>query len=168
MIILDNSVLSAFTRLNLLSHLKEIFSPIIISKDILGAYSEHWQKKISIFVKIIEPREDIEFRSFPVSLNPADLSIIRLGLEYKFPIASDDKKLRKFAKRLDIPVIGSLGLLKLLFKNKIIKTDDEYVKLLESLQEDLYISAELLNWAIKDMVEEEVIKKFMDKYNELK
>lgn len=166
MIILDNSVLSAFTRLNLLSQLKELILSIIISKDVVKEYSEHWQKRIPEWIKIIEPNEDIRVENSPVSLSPADLSLIRLGLEYKISIASDDKQLRKFAKSLDIPIIGSLGLLKLIFQKKIIKTQDEYVKILDSLQKDLYISPELLNWALKDLVDIEIVKKFMDQYGE--
>ena len=51
MIILDNSVLSAFKRLNLLSHLKELISTAIISKEILEEYSEHWRRVFQIGLK---------------------------------------------------------------------------------------------------------------------
>ena len=40
MIILDNSVLSAFKRLKLLSHLKELVSSAMISKEVLNEYTE--------------------------------------------------------------------------------------------------------------------------------
>lgn len=166
MIILDNSVLSAFTRLNLLSKLKELISSVIISQDVLEEYSEHWQKKFPGWIKIIDPSKDIQLEKSPVSLSSADLSLIKLGLEYKIPIASDDKPLRQFAKSLGIPITGSLGLIKTLFQNKIIKTEDEYVAVLDSLQKHLYVSAELLNWALKGVVNDEITKKFMDTYGE--
>jgi len=164
MIIFDNSVLSTFTRLNLLSQLKELISSAIISKDVLEEYSEHWQKKIPDWIKIMEPSKDITLETPPVSLSSADLSLIRLGLQHKIPIASDDKPLRIFASSLGIPITGSLGLLKVLFQNNIIKTQDEYIMFLDSLQKDLYISVDLMKWALEELVDKEIIKKFMDKY----
>lgn len=91
---LDNSVLSAFERLKLLSRLQELISSAIISKAVLDEYSEHWQKKIPNWIKIMEPSESIKVDSSLVSLSSADLSLIKLGLEYKIPIASDDNPLR--------------------------------------------------------------------------
>ena len=150
MIILDNSVLSAFKRLKLLSHLKKLISSAIISKEVLDEYSEHWQKTIPEWIKIIQPGDDIVVESSPVTLSSADLSLIRLALEHKIPIASDDKPLRQFAKQLGLSITGSLGLLKSLYQNKIIKTREEYITFLDSLQKDIYISDELMKWALEE------------------
>ncbi len=150
MIILDNSVLSAFRRLKLLSNLKKLISLAIISKEVFNEYSNQWQKKIPNWIKIKQPRGDILLESSPVSLSIADLSLIRLALEHKIPIATDDKPLRQFAKNLGISIIGSLGLLKSLYQSKIIKTKEEYISFLESLQKDIYISDELMKWAFEE------------------
>ncbi len=150
MIILDNSVLSAFRRLKLLSNLKKLISSAIISKEVFNEYSNQWQKKIPNWIKIKQPRDDIILESSPVSLSIADLSLIRLALEHKIPIATDDKPLRQFAKNLGISIVGSLGLLKSLYQRKIIKTREEYLSFLESLQKDIYISDELMKWAFKE------------------
>ncbi|TFG20382.1 MAG: hypothetical protein EU529_14940 [Promethearchaeota archaeon] len=150
MIILDNSVLSVFTRLKLLSQLEELIPEAIISEDVLNEYSEHWQKKIPKWIKIIEPKENIQVKSSPISLSLADLTLIKLALEYKIPIASDDKPLRLFAKKLGISITGSLGILKILYQNRIIKTRKEYLKYLDSLQKDIYISDKLMKWALEE------------------
>lgn len=121
MIILDNSVLSAFKRLKLLSHLEVLISSAVISKEVLDEYSEHWQKKVPNWIKIMEPSDDIILESSPISLSSADLSLIRLAIEKKIPIASDDRPLHQFAKKLGISITGSLGLLKSLYQNRIIK-----------------------------------------------
>ena len=76
MVLLDNSVLSAFTRLKLLSHLKSLISSAMISKEVLDEYSEHWQKPIPEWIKIIQPGDDILVESPPVTLSSADLSLI--------------------------------------------------------------------------------------------
>ncbi|KKM83622.1 hypothetical protein LCGC14_1307490 [marine sediment metagenome] len=150
MIILDNSVLSAFRRLKLLSNLNKLISSAIISKEVFNEYSKQWQKKIPNWIKIKQPRDDIILESGSVSLSKADLSLIRLALEHKIPIATDDKSLRQFAKNLDISIVGSLGLLKSLYYSKIIKTKKEYLSFLESLQEDIFISNELMKWALEE------------------
>ncbi|MBA7582622.1 hypothetical protein ES708_24558 [subsurface metagenome] len=67
MIILDNSVLSAFKRLKLLSHLEVLISSAVISKEVLDEYSEHWQKKVPNWIKIMEPSDDIILESSPIS-----------------------------------------------------------------------------------------------------
>jgi len=150
MIILDNSVLSVFKRLELLSHLKELISFAIISKEVFNEYTNQWQKIIPNWIKILQPSKDIILESTPISLSSADLSLIKLGLEHKIPIASDDKALRQFAEKLGISITGSLGLLKSLYQNKIIKTRGEYINFLDSLQKDIYISDELMKWALEE------------------
>ncbi len=150
MIILDNSVLSSFKRLKLLSHLRKLLSSAIISEEVYNEYTIHWQKTIPKWIKILQPSKDIPLKSFPISLGSADLSLIRLSLEYKIPIATDDKSLRQFAKNLGISVTGSLGLLKSLYQGKIIKTRKEYLFFLNSLQKDIYISDELMKWALDE------------------
>lgn len=150
MIILDNSVLSAFKRLGLLSHLKELVSSAMISKEVLNDYTKQWQKTIPNWIKILQPSKEITLESTPISLSSADLSLMRLSLEFKIPIASDDKSLRQFAEKLGISITGSLGLLKSLYQNKIIKTREEYISYLDSLQKDIFISDELMKWALEE------------------
>jgi predicted nucleic acid-binding protein len=150
MIILDNSVLSAFKRLDLLSHLKELVSSAMISKEVLNEYTEQWQKTIPNWIKILQPSKEIILESTPISLSSADLSLMRLALEFKITIASDDKTLRQFAENLGISITESLGLLKSLYQNKIIKTREEYIYYLDSLQKDIYISDELMKWALEE------------------
>jgi len=151
MIILDNSVLSAFTRLKLLPSLKLLFPSVIISKEILDEYSLQWQKEnIPNWINILQSNENIILKKIPLSLSSADLSVIRLALEHDKPIASDDRPLRIYAEKLGILITGSLGLLKLLYKKRIIENLDEYITYLNSLQEDVYISDELMKWALEE------------------
>jgi len=98
----------------------------------------------------MEPNERIKVQSSPASLSSADLSLIKLSLEKKIPIASDDKPLRQFAKKLGISITGSLGLLKVLYQKRIIKTKEEYMTFLISLEKDIYISDELKKWALEE------------------
>jgi len=150
MIILDNCVLSAFKRLDLFSHLRALISSAITSQEVLNEYSLQWKKSIPDWIKIQSAQKVIELEQIPGSLSSADLSLIRLALEKKVPIASDDKPLRHYAKKLGLSVIGSLALLKSLYKKGIIKTRKEFLSLLELLQEDIYLTEELMKWALED------------------
>lgn len=150
MIIIDTRVLSAFKRLKLLSKLNLLITTTFISKDVFNEYSKQWQKKIPKWINIIKTKEETPFDSIPVSLSKADISLIRLAIELKLPIASDDRPLRLYAKELGISTIGSLALLKKLYHSNIIKTRKEYLTYLEALQEDIYLSKELMKWALED------------------
>jgi len=150
MIILDNSVLSSFTRLKILSYLEKFIPSVIISKEILNEYSLQWQKTVPKWIKILQSDDSIPLKDIPLSLSSADLSIIRLALEHQKPIASDDRSLRLYAEKLGLPITGSLGLLKAFYQKKLIETREEYISLLNSLKEDVYIADELMKWALED------------------
>ena len=74
------------------------------------------------WVKILSSNIDIPLENVPLSSSSADLSIIKLTLEYNMPIPSDDRPLRNYAINLESKITGSLGLLKLL-SNSTSKVD---------------------------------------------
>ncbi|MFX1237822.1 MAG: hypothetical protein ACFE8P_08895 [Promethearchaeota archaeon] len=150
MIVLDNSVLSAFTRLELLNSLQLLFPNAIITQDILSEYSLKWQEIIPKWIQVLQPDDKISLSDVPSSLSSADLSIIRIAIELKKPIASDDRPLRTYAKKLGILITGSLGLLKLLYKKHMIPTREKYINYLNLLREDVYISEEHMKWALEE------------------
>jgi len=84
MIILDNSVLSAFKRLKLLSKLKILISSATISKEVFNEYSKQWQKKIPKWIDITQPKEETTLESIPLSLSIADITLIKLALELNY------------------------------------------------------------------------------------
>ncbi|MBD3190657.1 MAG: hypothetical protein GF308_08430 [Candidatus Heimdallarchaeota archaeon] len=150
MIILDNSVLSAFTRLALFNKLQELFAKVYISEDIYEEYSKKWKKQIPSWISIRKIEKKIDFEKVPLSLSPADLSVIKLVLSLKVPIASDDRELRSFAKHLGITITGSLGIIKMLFKQRIIKSKEEYLDILQALSQDIFLTNELYKWALEE------------------
>jgi len=80
MIILDNSVLSAFIHLKLLSKLKLLISSVIISKEVFKEYSKQWKRSIPKWINIQQPNEERVLEPIPASLSMADISLIRLAL----------------------------------------------------------------------------------------
>ena len=63
-----------------------------------------------------------------LSISTTDTSLISLAIEKKSMFATDDLALRKVAKDSDIAVVGTLGLLKLLYTQNIIQTRETYLK----------------------------------------
>jgi len=150
MLILDTSVLSSFTYLRLLEQLRQLNLIYAITPDVLEEFSKKWVKtKIPSWIKIVVPSHKIKTES--LSISTTDTSLISLAIEKKSMIATDDLALRKVAKNRDIAVVGTLGLLKLLYTQKIIQTRETYVKYLEKLRTDLYLSDNLVEWALKDI-----------------
>lgn len=112
-----------------------LITTAIISKDVFNEYSKQWQKKIPKWINVTKPKEESPFYSVPVSLSKADTSLIKLTLELKLPIASDDRPLRLYARELGITTIGSLALLKKLYQSRIIKTRKEYLNTWKTLMD---------------------------------
>lgn len=150
MLILDTSVLSTFTYLGLLEELRQLNITYAITPDVLEEFSKKWVKtKIPSWINIDTPSDKIKIES--LSISSTDTSLISLAIEKKSMIATDDLALRKIAKDRDIAVVGTLGLLKLLYTQNIIQTREIYLNYLEKLRTDLYLSDDLLEWAIKDI-----------------
>lgn len=149
MLVFDNSVLSAFVQLNLLDKLKALIQLGAISSEVYVEYSEKWQAKIPNWIEIIAPTEKGLELTISPSLSSADVSTPLLALEIKGILASDDRELRKHARLLNIKITGSLGLLKTMYQKGIIESKKKYIRCLEILMEDVYISKELYNWALE-------------------
>jgi len=150
MLILDTSVLSTFTYLGLLEELRQLNITYAITPDVLEEFSKKWVKtKIPSWINIDTPSDKIKIES--LSMSTTDTSLISLAIEKKSMIATDDLAPRKIAKDRDIAVVGTLGLLKLLYTQNIIQTREIYLNYLEKLRTDLYLSDDLLEWAIKDI-----------------
>ncbi len=150
MLIVDNSVLSAFTYLDCLELLQGINSEIVTSKLVVAEYTQKWeQSELPKWIKILLPQSLISSENLPKTLSDADLSMLSLAIENDALLAAADKPLRKAAKRLKIRVIGTLGLLKLLYLKGHMDNKKTFLNLLEKLQTDLYLDEKLLKWAKK-------------------
>ena len=114
MLILDTSVLSSFTYLELLEQLHQLNLTYAITPDVLEEFSKKWIKtNIPSWINLEVPSHKIKPES--LSISTTDTSLISLAIEKKSTIATDDLVHRNIAKNRDILVIGSLGLLKLLY-----------------------------------------------------
>lgn len=119
-LILDTTVLSNFAlvgKLVLLRQILEGLSPLITSQ--VQAEFRQGEKK-GLFrdtdigwIEVVRPSRKesqlaLAFRSF---LGKGEASCMSIALERGFHLATDDMKAREVARRLGIPVTGTLGIL---------------------------------------------------------
>lgn len=81
-------------------------------------------------------------------MSVADVSVLNLALQLSCQLASDDGLIRSTAQSNNIPITGSLGRLKAMYVKSIIKGKKNYQKIISSLSEDVYLTEELLEWAL--------------------
>jgi predicted nucleic acid-binding protein len=125
MLVIDTSVLSSFTRLETLPLLNKLFSNIYTTNLVINEFSKSFKETLPDGIYIEEVKSK-NLTDFPLSLSEADKSVIILAQTKGYTLATDDLNIRKFCKAHQIKVIGSIGLLKLLFLNNVIIDKDNY------------------------------------------
>jgi predicted nucleic acid-binding protein len=80
-------------------------------------------------------------------LGRGEQSTIAQALQTGSLFCSDDYQVRKMAEKLSVPVIGTLGLCKLAYKQHYFNNPSEYSTIIDLLSQDLRLSPELIRWA---------------------
>lgn len=152
MIFVDNCTLSALYKLKQLSLLSHRFSKIIIPLEVINEFSEQW-KNVTLpneyIVKEKPPTYPKHLLSNPLyaRLGRGEQSAIAWAIQTGSLFCSDDLHVRKMAEKLSVPVIGTLGLCKLAYKQHYFNNPSEYRTIIDLLSQDLRLSPELIRWA---------------------
>ena len=150
MIILDNSVLSAFTRLDQLCLVRELFNDVVIPLGVYEEYRGRWGSKALPNWIIIERLGEEEFKEAELlNLGAGEAQSIILAAQQGCFLGLDDENARETAKNKCINVIGSIGILRIAYESGLIETRDQYKDLISKLSEDLYLENWLLKWAFE-------------------
>jgi predicted nucleic acid-binding protein len=117
-IISDTSCLIALSKINQLEILRNLYSQIIITKEVFTEYCSPLPDWIMIFeVKNTQKRAELEER-----LDKGEASSIALALEIEnSTLIIDEIKGRKIAQSLNIDIIGTIGVILLAEKKGLIK-----------------------------------------------
>ena len=149
MIIVDNSVLSAFKRLEVLDLLRQLFGDVMITPGVLNEFSRRWGREaLPGWIRIGELDESMLREAEALRLGRGEAESIVLAQRLGYLLAVDDEKARSVAKDKGIPVIGSVGILRLAYEYCPIETRQELEELLIRLSEDLYLEEWLIEWAL--------------------
>jgi len=154
-IVSNASPLIVLLKINKLSILKELFRKIIISVAVYNEITTKEPDKL-IFDKIgwIKTRSvtNIEMTALLEKLiDRGEAEAIVLAKELKVTLLIDDAKARKYAKLLNIEVMGTLGLLKKAKKSGLIQSVRKVIE--DMLAEGYYIEDKLVRKILKDVGE---------------
>jgi len=154
-IVSNASPLIVLLKINKLSILKELFEKIVISEAVYKEITAKEHDKL-IFDKLewIETRSirNIEMTTFLEKLiDRGEAEAIVLARELNATLLIDDAKARKYAKLLNIEVIGTLGLLKIAKRRGLIRSVRKVIN--SMLTEGYYIEDKLIRKILKDIGE---------------
>lgn len=146
LVIADTSCLIVLKKIKRLDLLKAIFTKVIITPEIKDEFTEPLPNWIEVF----EVSESSHKRFLQLELGKGEASAIALGLmNKKSLLLLDDRKARIIAKKLNLQVLGTLGVL--------IKAKEN--KLILSLKEEIYKLKE-----VDFRMSEDLIQKILSNY----
>jgi len=154
-IVSNASPLIVLLKINKLSILKDIFEKIVISEAVYKEITAKEHDKL-IFDKLewIEARSvrNIEMTTLLEKLiDKGEAEAIILARELNATLLIDDAKARKYAKLLNIEVIGTLGLLKIAKRRGLVRSVKKVIN--SMLAEGYYIEDKLVRKILKDIGE---------------
>lgn len=118
---LDNSVLSTFTRIENIEVIRELFGEVIIP---MGVFERHLKDKNTVdltnWAKIVKLTDDETLKATSLKLGIGESQSIILALRYKCILGIDDRVSRDVAKKQGLDVIGSMGILRLAYESGLI------------------------------------------------
>ncbi len=155
MIVSDASPIIVLLKTNNLSILKDLFEKITIPTAVYKEITAKEQEKI-IFDKIdwIKKRnikntqENVLLEKL---IDKGEAEAIILAKELKTTLLLDDAKARKYAKLLNVEVIGTLGLLKIAKNRGVIPSVKKVIS--DMLAEGYYIEDKLITQILEDVGE---------------
>ncbi len=87
-------------------------------------------------------------KDFP-GLSKSDFSCLLLAKNKKTGLITDDLKLRGYCENEGITVIGTIGVLRSAYNGGYFKDYETYKRVINLIACDLYLSDELINWALR-------------------
>jgi len=148
-IILDNSVLSAFKRINALDLIKELFEEVIVPTKVHEEFLRRWgQREFPPLAKVEVLGSDLTREAQGIELGFGEAQAIVLAKHKACLLALDDRKAREEAAERGVDIIGSTGILRIAYEHCPIKTKGELRNLLLALSKDLYLEDWLIKWVL--------------------
>lgn len=139
MIVLDTSVISAFSEIRRFHLLKEILSrlgvnaiiPHTVEMEIIFSEAISSLKKKGGWIDIENTKD---YEKYLFMLHDGEAGVIALAKKYGWIAALDDLDARKIAKNENVKITGTLGLLKLGYELCPIKDKLELQKIINELK----------------------------------
>ena len=139
MIVLDTSVISAFSEIRRFYLLKEILNrlglkaiiPHTVETEIIFSEAISALKKKGGWIDIENAKD---FEKYLLMLHDGEAGVIALAKKHRWIAALDDLDARKLAKKENVKITGTLGLLKMGYELCPIKDKPELQKIIDELR----------------------------------
>lgn|GEM_PF-7034869 len=150
MIILDNSVLSAFKRLNTVNLINKLFKNAVAPTKVYEEFIRKWGPTgFPTWIKVEKLNSELIDEAKKLELGMGEAQAITLAKHKDCLLALDDEKARQEAMKRAIDLIGSAGILRMAYEHCSIPTKGQLKKLASKLVEDLYLEKWLIKWILE-------------------
>jgi len=147
-IIADTSCLIILHKIGELDLLQRLFSQVTITPKI----AEEYQNELPAWVRVTPPNEK-SYRAIAGILDDGEASAIALALDMSDSrLILDDIQARKYAKRLNLSVTGTLGIIALAQKEGIIPSA---MKIIDKIQDTNFRLSDRVLARIKQALREQ-------------
>lgn len=142
MVLVDNTVLSNFAKVNRLDLLKKAFEKLYVTEQVLEEFKKGVKRgilpSISLDFEVLKLREEETelYNSLRVKLGKGEASCLAIAKNMKF--LTDDSDARKVANILGVPVSGIIGVLVHCIRKNIISKEEGNQILREMIAKGFY------------------------------
>ncbi len=144
MVLIDNTVLSNFAKVNRLDLLKRAFEKLYVTEQVLEEFKLGIERgvlpNISLDFEVLKLEgEEIElYNSLRAKLGKGEASCLAIAKNRNMKFLTDDSDARKAANILGIPVSGTIGVLVRCIERNIISKEEGNKILKEMIAKGFY------------------------------
>ncbi len=151
-VILNNTPLVALWVLGRLDLLRELYGEVVIPGAVCAEFlaTEHEERKAALddapwikAVPLSQPQRALVY----TGLDEGEAAVLALAEELGGLVVMDERKGRRYARRLGLPLTGTLGLLLLAKERHLLASVSQAVS--ELLAAGLYLEADLIAEALR-------------------
>ena len=143
-VVIDTSVLIALSRIGKLDLLRNLYTLVLAPRAVAEEYGE----PLPEWIKVLDVKNKQLVRALLEYLHRGEAEAITLAIEAEANIVIlDDKKARSIARRLGLKIIGTVGILVLAKKQKLL--DDIEAEINRLLQKSFYLSQDVTTKALE-------------------
>ncbi|AIG98413.1 putative nucleic acid-binding protein [Archaeoglobus fulgidus DSM 8774] len=144
MVLVDNTVLSNFAKVNRLDLLKRAFERVYVTEQVLKEFRMGVKRgvlpNISLDFEVLKLREEETelYNSLRVKLGKGEASCLAIAKNCNMKFLTDDSDARKVANILGVPVSGTIGVLVRCIEKNIISKEEGNQILKEMIAKGFY------------------------------
>ena len=143
-VVVGTSVLIALSRIGKLDLLRNLYTLVLAPRAVAEEYGE----PLPEWIKVLDVKNKQLVRALLEYLHRGEAEAITLAIEAEANIVIlDDKKARSIARRLGLKIIGTVGILVLAKKQKLL--DDIEAEINRLLQKSFYLSQDVTTKALE-------------------